>query len=422
MSDDPVLDVAGLTISYTSRTPAVVAVRDVTLSVAPGRCLGLVGESGSGKSTIGLAVQGLLTGDRHVTAAGELTVAGQRLGVTQEAGWAGVRGHRVTTVFQDPMASLDPTMTIGRMLGRVTGDRAESLRRLDEVEIRDPRAVLRSYPHQLSGGMRQRVMIALALARGPALLIADEPTTALDVSVQAQILTLLRRERAGLGMLFITHDLGVARAMCDEVAVLRRGELVERGPAETVFGTPGDAYTQRLVASRLTLDTDRERPVGLPEPTVVAAMTESPTAPPEVARSWERGELTWDRFDREWTGVQGGHALELADVHKSFRAGGLFGAGRKTVLSGIDLRIARRESVALVGESGSGKSTILRIVAGLERADSGDVYIDRTQGSGVQVVFQDAGSSLTPWRTVGQLLSERLDNAGFVGKKGRQSA
>ncbi|SDS74954.1 ATP-binding cassette domain-containing protein [Actinoplanes derwentensis] len=413
MSADPVLDVAGLTIRYTSRTPAVVAVAGVSLRVAPGQCLGLVGESGSGKSTIGLAVQGLLTSERHVTADGDVTIAGTRLGVTDETGWAGVRGHRVTTVFQDPMSSLDPTMTIGRMLRRVTGTPADSLRWLDEVEIRDPKAVLRSYPHQLSGGMRQRVMIALALARGPALLVADEPTTALDVSVQAQILKLLTRQREGLGcgMLFITHDLGVARAMCDDVAVMRAGELVEQGSAGTMFGAPVDAYTKRLIASRLTLDTDRDRPVGLPEPTVVAAMTESPTAPPDVAESWAGNRLTWSAFDREPAGVRGGHSLELVGVTKSFRTGGLFGTGRKTVLTGVDLRIARRESVALVGESGSGKSTILRIVAGLETADSGDVYVDSTQGTGVQVVFQDAGASLTPWRTVGQLLTERLDNA-----------
>lgn len=418
-TSDPVLDVAGLTIRYVSRTPAVVAVNDVSLQIAPGQCLGLVGESGSGKSTIGLAVQGLLTAEQHVTAEGRLTIAGTELEVTREDGWAGVRGHRVTTVFQDPMSSLDPTMTIGRMMRRVTGDPAESLRRLEEVEIRDAKAVLRSYPHQLSGGMRQRVMIALALARGPALLVADEPTTALDVSVQAQILKLLRKERAslGCGMLFITHDLGVARAMCDDVAVMRGGSLVERGPAATIFVTPSDAYTQRLIASRLTLETDRERPVGLPEPTVVAAMSESPTAPPEIEKSWAGNTLTWAAFDREHTGVQGGHALELVGVTKSFRTGGLFGAGRKTVLSGIDLRIARRESVALVGESGSGKSTILRIVAGLEKADSGDVFVDPTQGAGVQVVFQDAGASLTPWRTVGQLLMERLDNAGVTGDR-----
>ncbi|GLY05307.1 ABC transporter ATP-binding protein [Actinoplanes sp. NBRC 101535] len=407
-----VLEVAGLSIRYTSRTPAVLAVDDVSLTVAPGQCVGLVGESGSGKSTIGAAVQGLLTRETHVEADGTVRVDGVDLDVTAEAGWDGVRGHRVTTVFQDPMSSLDPTMTVGRMLTRVTGSKQESLRWLEAVEIRDPGTVLRAYPHQLSGGMRQRVMIALALARGPALLVADEPTTALDVSVQAQILRLLtrERERLGCGVLFITHDLGVARAMCDEVAVMRHGRLVERGPAATVFGAPAEPYTQRLVASRLTLATDRQRPIGLPDPTVLTAMRETGSAPDDLEHRWERGDLHWSSFTRERTEVRGGHTLELAGVTKSFRTGGLFGAAHKTVLTGVDLRVARHQSVALVGESGSGKSTILRIVAGLETADAGDVYVDRTQGAGVQVVFQDAGASLTPWRTVGQLLAERLED------------
>jgi len=410
--DGPVLDIAGLSIRYASRAAAVPAVDDVSLSVAPGQCLGLVGESGSGKSTIGLAVQGLFTRDRQVSAEGSVTIAGTKLTVTEETGWAAVRGRRVTTVFQDPMSSLDPTMTVGRLLRRVTGGREESLRWLTEVEIREPVAVLKSYPHQLSGGMRQRVLIALALARRPALLIADEPTTALDVSVQAQILRLLNREREslGCGVLFITHDLGVARAMCDEIAVLHRGRLVERGTAATLFEAPSQPYTQRLLASRLTLSSDRTRPVGLPEPTVVAAMRESPGAPDDIEQRWSHRTLPWSDFTAEHTGVLGGHALELAGVTKSYRTGGLFGSGRKQVLTGVDLRVARRESVALVGESGSGKSTILRIVAGLETVDSGDVFVDRARGDGVQVVFQDAGASLTPWRTVGQLLVERLAN------------
>ncbi|MEV6349611.1 ABC transporter ATP-binding protein [Actinoplanes sp. NPDC051851] len=421
--DHPALEIAGLSIRYTSRTPAVLAVDDVTLTVAAGQCLGLVGESGSGKSTIGLAVQGLLTREPQVEASGTVVVDGTGLDVTAEAGWAGVRGHRVTTVFQDPMASLDPTMTVGRMLTRVTGSREESLRWLGDVEIREPATVLRAYPHQLSGGMRQRVMIALALARGPALLVADEPTTALDVSVQAQILRLLtrERERLGCGVLFITHDLGVARAMCDEVAVLRHGRVVESGTAGGVLSEPEGAYTKKLVASRITVITDRERPVGLPEPTVIAAMRETGRAPEDLGERWEGGSLSWAEFEKERTEVQGGHTLELAGVTKSFRSGGLFGGARKQVLTGIDLRIERHRSVALVGESGSGKSTILRIVAGLETADAGDVYVDRTQGSGVQVVFQDAGASLTPWRTVGQLLTERLDNATDLDREQKRS-
>jgi len=423
------LTVSNLTVRYTARGAGTRAVDDVSLTIAPGRCLGVVGESGSGKSTVGLAVQGLLAGVRGVEAGGEVTIAGTRLDPAREAGWRGVRGHRVTTVFQDPATSLDPTMTIGRMLTQVTGDSAESLRRLEEVELRDPAGVLRSFPHQLSGGMRQRVMIALALARRPALLIADEPTTALDVSVQAQILELLVRERETLGcaVLFITHDLGVARSVCDEVAVMRNGRIVETGPTEAVLERPSDSYTARLVASRLTLTTDRTRPVGPPEETVVAAMAESLGEPADLLyRRWDEGSLRWRDFraagkpgrsgrrgaagERGAGGPERTPALELARVSKTFATGSLGRRSRKPVLHDVDLRVGPRESVALVGESGSGKSTILRIAAGLEQADGGDVVVDRRRGEGVQVIFQDAGSSLTPWLSVRSLLTERLSN------------
>ncbi len=414
---DAALRVEELTVRYAPRGsarpagPVAPAVEQVSFTIEPGQCLGLVGESGSGKSTIGSAVQGLLARTPGVVTEGSIVVAGTRLDPSDERQCRAVRGDLVTTVFQDPMSSLDPTMTIGRMLRLVTGSREESLRWLEEVEIRHPAAVLKSYPHQLSGGMRQRVMIAMALARRPAVLVADEPTTALDVSVQAQVLRLLDRERLGLALLFITHDLGVAGAICDDVAVMRHGRIVEQGAAAGVLGEPTHDYTRRLVASRLTLETDRSRPTGLPEPTVVAAMSEATGRSPEVlTRDWESGDLGWDGFGRHLPAPGRVPALELALVTKSFTSGG-FGRKRRTsVLHGVDLRVAQQESVALLGESGSGKSTILRIAAGLERPDSGDVVVDSRRGEGVQVIFQDAGASLTPWLTVRSLLLERLAN------------
>ncbi len=437
----PVLRVDGLSITYTARTPAVRAVDDVSFELEPGQCLGIVGESGSGKSTIGLAVQGLLVGERAVESTGSVEIAGQRLDPTAEAGWAAVRGHRVTTVFQDPMTSLDPTMTIGRMLTLVTGDREESLRCLEEVEIRGAAGVLRSYPHQLSGGMRQRVMIALALARRPAVLVADEPTTALDVSVQTQILALLRRERESLGcaVVFVTHDLGVARAMCDDVAVMQRGRVVEHGPASEVFQTPRDPYTLRLMRSRLTLHTDRTRPVGLPDASVTAAMAEvmehTTTTEEDIAARWADGSLLWSDFapvpdpvlEPDVPGAEPvptpvlvknitRPALSLSEITKSFPVGTGFFGRRKTVLHDVSLEVGHRESVALVGESGSGKSTILRIAAGLEKPDSGQVTRQGVSGEGAQVVFQDAGASLTPWMTVRELLTERVRHS----RRGRQ--
>jgi peptide/nickel transport system ATP-binding protein len=433
------LDVQELSISYGSRIPALLAVSEVSFSVESGQCLGVVGESGSGKSTTGLAIQGLLTRDSSVSATGSITIAGTVLNPVLDKGWESVRGRKVTTVFQDPMSSLDPTMTIGRMLTFVAGSKAESLRWLEEVELRNPAAVYASYPHQLSGGMRQRVMIALALARRPALLIADEPTTALDVSVQSQVLKLLRREQAalGCGIVFVTHDLGVAKAMCDDIVVMRNGSIVERGTATRVFASPESDYARHLMESRLTMATDRLRPVGLSEPTVVSAMVEAlnenraesdatgpdatgPDAaePSAITAEWDAKELLWSRFRTEPAvrGDEPAAILEFAGVSKSFQTGG-GSRNRKPVLSSVSLRVEERESVALVGESGSGKSTILRIAAGLESADGGSVRRSRLHADDIQVIFQDAGASLTPWLTVGQLLGERVRNSKRGGAK-----
>lgn len=413
------LEVDNLGVRYRTRGREVAAVDGVSFTVEAGRCLGLVGESGSGKSTIGLAVQGLLTRTPDVYTAGRIVLDGVPLDPSTEDGWAPVRGHRVTTVFQDPMNSLDPTMTIRRQLGWVTKDCTESLRWLEEMDIRKPQAVLDSYPHQLSGGMRQRVMIALALARGPAVLVADEPTTALDVSVQAHILDILTRERDRLGcaVLFVTHDLGVARMMCDDIAVIHHGRIVETGSTEQVFDHPADDYTRRLVSSRLTLSTKRDRPVGPPEDFVVTAMAEaSGRAESDLLHRWSTDTLIWDEFGEDHSVDVRVPALEFAKVTKSFATGGIGRRRRIEVLHGVDLRVGPRESVALVGESGSGKSTILRIAAGLEKPDSGDVIVDRRRGEGVQAIFQDAGASLTPWLSIRSLLLERLRNSVTGGK------
>lgn len=404
--------VADLSITYLSAGTAVHAVDGVSFSLAPGQCLGLVGESGSGKSTVGSALQGLLTREPHVRASGTIDIGGTQLDPGDDHGWDRIRGHRVTTVFQDPMASLDPLMTIGRMMDRVTGSREETIRWLQEVEIRKPEAVAVSYPHQLSGGMRQRVMIALALSRRPSVLIADEATTALDVGVQAQILSLLHRERERLGcaVVFITHDLGVAGAMCDDVAVMHQGRIVEKNTATTVFTAPAHPYTRRLMASRITLTTDRARPVGEPESTVIASITEnmSQSTSPDVASRWESGAFTWGDLTPTRRADSTGTVLQLADVTKNFPTGGIFKRQHTDVLHGVSFHVADNESVALVGESGSGKSTILRIAAGLETVSSGTVTT--VDPAHIQVIFQDAGSSLTPWMTVRQLLTERLRN------------
>ncbi|WP_062461316.1 ATP-binding cassette domain-containing protein [Demequina soli] len=430
MAESTVLTVSDLTVTYRGRGRTVAAVKDVTLSIAAGRCLGLVGESGSGKSTIGAAVQGIIPADGSAHATGGISIAGRDLVPITDQAWSQVRGRDVTSVFQDPMRSLDPTMTIGRMLNRYTGSAEASVAALERVQIRRAGDVLKKYPHQLSGGMRQRVMIALALAPQPLLLVADEPTTALDVSVQAEVLSVLREsiEGAGCAVLFVTHDLGVARHMCDEIAVMKDGVVVETGSAEQVIGEPADDYTQRLMASRITLATDRARPVGAPEPAVVASMQDmlDDLGRPDdaVASAWAAGELLWNRFTGPTAAV--GAASGLSDVRlvehvtrpsltvnevdKTYTARV---RGRKVgnhVLKNVSFEIGYREAVALVGESGSGKSTLLRIAAGIETPDSGSVDSQGVAGEGTQVIFQDAGASLTPWRTVEELLRERIEH------------
>lgn len=425
-----VLTVSDLSVTYRTRDRVVAAVSDVSLSIGAGTCLGLVGESGSGKSTIGAVVQGIIPNDGSATATGTVTLSGRALTPVTDPGWARVRGSEVTTVFQDPMRSLDPTMTIGRMLDRYTGSAAASVAALERVQIRGASGVLKKYPHQLSGGMRQRVMISLALARAPRLLVADEPTTALDVSVQAEVLSVLRvaADDAGCAVLFVTHDLGVARRMCDEIAVMKEGRIVESGQAEEILSRPREEYTKRLMASRITLSTDRQRPVGAPESAVVASMTEvleKLGRPAEdVGSRWARGRLNWQDFTGSTAavGAASGHhdvklvshvtrpSLAVNHIEKTYVSRA---RGRKVsnhVLKDVSFEIGYREAVALVGESGSGKSTLLRIAGGIETADAGVVDAQGVAGEGTQVIFQDAGASLTPWRTVGQLLTERIEH------------
>ncbi|MBI3215074.1 MAG: ABC transporter ATP-binding protein [Mycobacterium sp.] len=346
--------------------------KNVSLAIRPGEILGLVGESGSGKSVLALSLLGLLPPESAPQAAGSVTVDGVDMLAAKPAELRRVRRDKLGAIFQDPMTSLNPTMRIGRQIGEVTGDDAESVRLLETVGVRDAQLRLRVYPHELSGGLRQRVMAAIAVAGRPALIVADEPTTALDVTVQAQLLDLLRelRDDFGCSVLMITHDLGVADQIADRLAVLYRGELVEIGPAADVVRNPQHPYTRSLLASRLTLTMPRDQRF---------------TAAAEVEP-----------------------AVRISNLHCAFDVRG----NRRTraqqikAVDGVDLDIARGEALAIVGESGSGKSTLLRIVAGLEKPTSGSVTL--TGDGGPQMVFQDAGSSLTPWLTIGETLGERL--------------
>ena len=386
MPDAPLLEVRDLGITFPAGDTQAVA--GISLRLECGRTLAIVGESGSGKSVTALAIPRLLPAGTRVT--GAITFKGTDMLAASEDQLRELRGSAVTMVFQEPMTSLNPLHTIERQVGEIlevhglrgrAARRARTLELLEEVGIRDPAERLGAYPHQLSGGQRQRVMIAMALANRPDLLIADEPTTALDVTVQAQILALLRdlQHRHGMAMLFITHDLGIVRELADDVAVMQRGRIVETGPVNTIFAEPQHAYTRALLAA---------------EPKGAAPARD------ETAETVLRA--------------------EKLKVHFPIRAGLLRQeVGSVKAVDGVDLVVRAGQTVGVVGESGSGKTTlglaVLRLISSQGRVAFLGKPIEalgfkamRPLRRDMQVVFQDPYGSLSPRMTIGDIVGEGL--------------
>ena len=442
----PVLRVADLSVTLHRDGRAYAILDRVSLEVQRGEIVAMLGESGSGKSTLGLAVMGLLPADAEPVVSGSVAVDGIELLGGDALRWRTVRRERLGTVFQDPIGSLNPSIRIGAQLAEAITDGTPPAKWLERVGIPDPESRLHSYPHQLSGGQCQRVMIAMAVAKQPGLIIADEPTTALDVVVQAQILELLRRlaREDGIAMLFVTHDLAVASALADRIVVMHAGRLVEDGPVDRLAARPGHPYTAALLGARFGLAADRTRQ--LPTLTTPKETAENGLAgcafaprcplvmdhcrtvrPPVMAavhggtvacfRSAQVGPDLWTRALAEWPASVASKAeilLEMAMVQKTFAPPRrILGRPAQPVhaLKMINLRIYRGESVAIVGGSGSGKSTLLRIAAGLLAPDDGDVV--RTADPPPQVIFQDARGSLTPWLSIGEQIGERLRPLGL---------
>jgi peptide/nickel transport system ATP-binding protein len=388
MPDVPVLAVENLTLALPHTADRRHAVRDLSLAIRPGETLCVVGESGSGKSMTAHAVMGLLPSGVAATA-GAIRLAGRDLLALDEAALCDLRGREVGMIFQEPMTSLNPVMRVADQIAetfRVHGlfDRAARQARvlalLEEVGLPDPARLARAYPHELSGGQRQRVMIAMALALEPKLLIADEPTTALDVTTQAQILRLIAelRHRHGTAVLFITHDFGVVAEIADRIAVLQDGILVEEGPAPTVLQDPRHAYTRRLLAA---------------VPSLTPPLAKDLTAAPR--------------------------SLEVQGLSKRYGGRGVFRRGRQVrAAEEVSFAIRRGETLGLVGESGSGKSTVGRCVLRLVEPDGGSIRIGglsirelsqrafRPHRKRIQMVFQDPFASLNPRRRVGHLIAE----------------
>ncbi|ESZ29731.1 MULTISPECIES: ABC transporter ATP-binding protein [unclassified Mesorhizobium] len=387
-ASETILSVKDLRVRFRTLDGAVEAVKGINIHVKSGETVAVVGESGSGKSQTMMAAMSLLASNGEAT--GSVDYRGRNLLTLSKSELNQVRGRKISMIFQEPMTSLDPLYSIGNQLiepirrhrGLNAPDaREEALKLLRLVHIPDPERRMKSYPHEMSGGQRQRVMIAMALANDPDILIADEPTTALDVTIQAQILMLLAelQRKLGMAIVFITHDLGIVRRFADRVYVMRQGEVVEEGEAEAIFVNPQHAYTKMLLAS---------------EP------TGSKAPPPANAPV----------------------LLEGRNVEVTFRIGGGFLAGEPLMLRAVDhisIRLQRNQTIGIVGESGSGKSTLGRALLRLLPSDGlirfGDRDISQADRQAMrplrrqmQLVFQDPFGSLSPRMTVGQVITEGL--------------
>ncbi len=387
---ETVLSIRDLSIAFGAGNREVLAVDRVSFDIVKGETVALVGESGSGKSVTALSVMKLLPYPAAHHPSGAISFKGRELLTMPEGEIRHVRGNDITIIFQEPMTSLNPLHTIEKQIREIllihqglTGEksRARILELLDQVGIPDPKGRLASYPHQLSGGQRQRVMIAMALANEPDLLIADEPTTALDVTVQAQILKLLKdiQKRLGMSMLFITHDLGIVRKLADRVCVMNTGKIVERGPVERVFTAPEHPYTRALLAAEPKPDPAPPRP----------------SAPVVVS--------TTDL--KVWFPIKRGVLRKVV--------------GHIKAVDGISVEVRKGETLGVVGESGSGKTTLGLAILRLISSDGPVVFMgDTIQGlkfkemrpyrRNMQIVFQDPYGSLSPRMSVSDIIEEGL--------------
>ena len=453
------LEVRDLRVMRARQDSSDTIVSSVSLTVGQGETIAIVGESGSGKSITAKAITGLLP--RGLSASGQVSYGGRSLLDLTERQWQDIRGRQIGLILQDPFTMLNPVARVGRTLAESLGHhklgrtqrRAEAVRRLAEVGITDP-AVIDRYPFQLSGGMRQRVAIAAALARDPQVLIADEPSTALDVTTQRQILALIRRvqEARGMSLILITHDLRIAFSMCQRIYVLYAGSVSESGPALGIETEPLHPYTHGLLLSEPSADhrsrelvsiagtvpapdqvagscpfaprcrwTASECTAGTPplaevEPARLSACVRLPDIRAEMAAVRER--VSQDAAVPEVRRTSDA-LIQVTDVGKIFHTG----SRDVTALEHVSIEVGANESVGLVGESGSGKTTLARMLVGLEGPTSGSITIDGIPASDwsrlsrkdlaklrgtVQIVFQDPYSSLNPMRTIGGTLGEAI--------------
>ncbi|MEM8877745.1 MAG: ABC transporter ATP-binding protein [Pseudomonadota bacterium] len=423
------LEIDRLSVAFPTRRQTFVAVNEASLMVEPGMIHGLVGESGAGKSTIGAAVMGLLEPPGRITG-GVIRFQGEEISGRDEQAMRALRGARISMIFQDPLTSLNPLLTVEQQLVETIRmhlklSEADAQKRavelIDRVGIPQPELRVKQYPHQFSGGMRQRVVIALALCSEPEVIIADEPTTALDVSIQAQILDLIKelaRERQ-VGVILITHDMGVIADTTDRVTVMYRGEVVESGTTEDVLGRPSHDYTKSLIAAvpRPSLKLRRFPLISYGDRAATAGIAELSTMWPDMK------------------GDQDAPLLEVRDVSKLFIQKRAWRPSKREYLRAVDdvsFDIRKGEVFGLVGESGSGKSTVARTIATLYHANAGSILFDGVDVTAlksdralesyrrqIQMIFQDPYSSLNPRMRVLDIVAEPMRHHKIETDPGR---
>lgn len=422
---DILLSIKDLCVDFNTGDGIVRAVNNVSFDVPAGKTVGLVGESGSGKSVTSLATMGLIPNPPGKITGGQILYKGQDLVKFSDDEMRKIRGKEISMIFQEPMTSLNPVFKVGDQVAEIlmlhmnmnkkqAWDRAVEL--LDEVGIPDPARSAHKYPHEMSGGQKQRVVIAIAIACEPKLLIADEPTTALDVTIQKQVLDLMfeLQQKHKMGLLFITHDLGVIADIADDVVVMYRSNLVEKSDTKTIFTAAGHPYTKGLLACRPALDKNPARLL-----TVSDFMDED-------GNEIDLCETKTAKVDKEYTVCEDNNPvlLEVNNLHVDFPIkGGIFGrtVDHFKAVNSVSFKLRKGHTLGLVGESGCGKTTLGRAILRLVEPSNGQVLYNgidvtkldkkqmREMRSKMQIIFQDPYSSLNPRMTIGEILMEPMD-------------
>lgn len=417
MKENMVLELRDYTLSFDSGQQRITALKGLNLSIEKGKTLGLVGESGSGKSLTSLSIMGLLPPIKNLRQEGEILFrkkSGEIISLTQlsTSSFAPLRGSNISMVFQEPMSALNPVMRCGEQVAEVLSAqesipkkqaREKVLAIFDAVKLPDPQKAFDAWPHELSGGQRQRIVIAMAIVASPSLIIADEPTTALDVTVQRSILTLLKglQEEMGLSMLFISHDLGVIAEIAHHTAVMLKGEIVEQGKTEELLQNPQHAYTKGLIACKPPLNAKPHRLM------TVASFMQGENSSPQ--KEEKHIQSFAEQGNEKLLEVKNIQVYYKNTAHSEFHA-----------LKNISMGIQKGESVGLVGESGCGKSTLGRSIIGLNSVREGEIFYKgrdllslngterKVYSKNIQLIFQDPFSSLNPLIRIGEAIEEPL--------------